>query len=38
MAPEVPHLPLWLCAVVLTGFLVVFGVLSLVGFRRRALD
>ena len=38
MAPDVPHLPLWLCAVVLAGFLVAFGVLSLVGFRRRALD
>lgn len=38
MAPGVPHLPLWLCAVALAGFLVVFGVASLVGFRRRALD
>ncbi len=38
MAPDVPHLSLWLCAVVLAGFLVAFGVLSLVGFRRRALD
>ena len=38
MAPGVPHLPLWLCALALAGFLVVFGVASLVGFRRRALD
>ncbi|MGY1681639.1 ABC transporter permease [Geodermatophilus sp. SYSU D01176] len=38
MAPGVPHLPLWLCALALGGFLVVFGVTSLVGFRRRALD
>ncbi|WP_198588074.1 ABC transporter permease [Geodermatophilus chilensis] len=38
MAPDVPHLPLGLCALALTGFLVVFGVTSLVGFRRRALD
>ena len=38
MAPGVPHLPLWLCALALAGFLVVFGVTSLVGFRRRALD
>ena len=38
MAPDVPHLPMWLCAVALAGFLVVFGVASLVGFRRRALD
>jgi ABC-2 type transport system permease protein len=38
MAPDVPHLPLWLCALALAGFLAVFGVTSLVGFRRRALD
>jgi ABC-2 type transport system permease protein len=38
MAPGVPHLPLWVCAVALLGFLVVFGVTSLIGFRRRALD
>ena len=38
MAPELPHLPLWLCAVALAGFLVVFGITSLIGFRRRALD
>ncbi|SFL76176.1 ABC transporter permease [Geodermatophilus ruber] len=38
MAPGVPHLPLWLCAVALAGFLSVFAAASLVGFRRRALD
>ncbi len=38
MAPDVPHIPLAVCALVLTGFLVLFGSLSLVGFRRRALD
>ena len=38
MAPEVPHLPPWLCALALAGFLVLFGVTSLIGFRRRALD
>jgi len=38
MAPDVPHLPLWLCALALGGFLLLFGVTSLVGFRRRALD
>ena len=38
MAPGVPHLPLWVCAVALLGFLVLFGVASLIGFRRRALD
>jgi ABC-2 type transport system permease protein len=38
MAPQLPHLPLWVCALALVGFLVVFGAASLVGFRRRALD
>jgi ABC-2 type transport system permease protein len=38
MVPDLPHLPLWVCAVALLGFLAVFGVTSLVGFRRRALD
>src|SRR3712207_1246825 len=38
MAPDVPHLPLGVCALALTGFLVVFGTLGLAGFRRRALD
>ena len=38
MTPEVPHVPLAVCALALAGFLAVFGVLSLVGFRRRALD
>ena len=38
MVPDVPHLPLWVCALALLGFLVVFGITSLIGFRRRALD
>ena len=38
MAPDLPHLPLWLCAVALLGFLALFGTASLIGFRRRALD
>ena len=38
MAPEVPHLPLGVCALALTGFLAIFGATSLIGFRRRALD
>jgi ABC-2 type transport system permease protein len=38
MVPAVPHLPLWVCALALLGFLVVFGITSLIGFRRRALD
>src|SRR3712207_1948613 len=35
MAPAVPHLPPWLCALALTGFLALFGVTSLIGFRRQ---
>lgn len=38
LAPDLPHLPLWLCALALTGFLVLFGATALIGFRRRALD
>ena len=38
MAPEVPHLPLWVCTLALLGFLAVFAITSLIGFRRRALD
>jgi ABC-2 type transport system permease protein len=38
MAPDLPHIPLWLCALALIGFLIVFGAASLIGFRRRALD
>jgi ABC-2 type transport system permease protein len=38
MAPGVPHIPLWVCGLALTGFLLVFGVAGLIGFRRRALD
>ncbi len=38
MAPGVPHLPLWGCALALLGFLAVFATAALIGFRRRALD
>lgn len=38
LAPDLPHLPLWVSAVALLGFLTAFGVASLIGFRRRALD
>ncbi len=38
MAPDLPHIPLWVCALALLGFLAVFGAASLIGFRRRALD
>ena len=38
MAPGVPHLPLWVCALALLAFLAALGTTSLIGFRRRALD
>ena len=38
MVPGLPHIPLWVCALALLGFLAAFGVAGLVGFRRRALD
>jgi ABC-2 type transport system permease protein len=38
MAPELPHIPLGVCGLALTGFLVVFVVAGMIGFRRRALD
>ena len=38
MAPDVPHLPLWVCALALLGFLAAFATAALIGFRRRALD
>ncbi len=38
MAPGVPHLPLWVCALALLGFLAAFATAALIGFRRRALD
>jgi ABC-2 type transport system permease protein len=38
MVPGIPHIPLWVCALALLGFLAAFGVAGLVGFRRRALD
>lgn len=38
LVPEVPHLPLWLCTVVALAATVLFGVLGVKGFLRRALD
>jgi ABC-2 type transport system permease protein len=38
MVPGIPHIPLWICALALLGFLAAFGVAGLVGLRRRALD
>lgn len=38
LVPTIPHLPGWICLLALLGSLVIFGTLSLIGFRRRALD
>lgn len=38
LVPEVPHLPLWLCTVVAVAATLLFGVLGVRGFLRRALD
>lgn len=38
MVPGVDHLPTWLCLLAMVGFLALFTVVGLRGFRRRALD
>ena len=38
MVPGVPHIPLWLCAVALVGFLALLTGTGVRGFLRRALD
>lgn len=38
LVPDIPHIPGWICLLVLTGSLVLFGALSMIGFRRRAID
>ncbi|GAA1260890.1 ABC transporter permease [Saccharothrix xinjiangensis] len=38
LAPHVPHIPLWVCLVVLVGSIAGFGALGVRGFLRRALD
>jgi ABC-2 type transport system permease protein len=38
LAPEVPHMPLWVCLTVLVIAIVGFGALGMRGFMRRALD
>lgn len=38
MAPQVDAIPAWVCVLASLGFLAVFAVLGLRGFRRRAID
>ncbi len=38
LVPGIPHIPGWVCVLALIGSLVLFGVVGLVGFRRRAID
>ncbi|NUT93024.1 MAG: ABC transporter permease [Saccharothrix sp.] len=38
LAPGVPHIPLWVCLVVLVVSIAGFGALGIRGFLRRALD
>jgi ABC-2 type transport system permease protein len=37
LVPQIPHLPAWVCLLALAGSVVVFGTLSMIGFRRRAI-
>ncbi len=37
MTTGVPHLPTWLCFVVAAGYLIVLGLVGMLGFLRRAL-
>jgi ABC-2 type transport system permease protein len=38
LVPSIPHIPGWICVVALIGSLAVFGIIGLIGFRRRAID
>lgn len=38
LVESVPHIPAWVCAVVLVGFLALFTWTGVRGFRRRAID
>ena len=37
LVPSIPHIPGWICLLVLAGSLAVFGTLGMTGFRRRAI-
>lgn len=38
LVPQVPHMPLWLCVLVPVLAVVLFTLLGIRGFLRRALD
>ncbi|MEJ5914429.1 ABC transporter permease [Pseudokineococcus sp. 1T1Z-3] len=38
LLPDAPHIPVWVCLLVLTGFLALFTATGTRGFLRRALD
>ncbi|MGH3717338.1 MAG: ABC transporter permease [Pseudonocardiaceae bacterium] len=38
LVPNIPHIPGWICLLVLAGSLALFGTLGMIGFRRRAMD
>lgn len=38
LVPHIPHISGWICLLALTGSLMLFGTLAIVGFRRRAMD
>jgi ABC-2 type transport system permease protein len=38
LVPSVPHMPGWLCVLVLCVGVTVFGWIGMIGFRRRAVD
>jgi ABC-2 type transport system permease protein len=38
MVPSVPHIPAWVCLLVLVGFLGLFSATGIRGFRHRAID
>jgi ABC-2 type transport system permease protein len=38
LVPSIPHIPGWICVLALIGSLAIFGIIGLIGFRRRAID
>ncbi|WP_163505194.1 ABC transporter permease [Fodinicola acaciae] len=38
LSPDVPHIPVWVSVLALVGFIALFTVTGVLGFRRRALD
>ncbi len=38
LVPDIPHIPGWICLLALTGSLLLFATIGMIGFRRRAID